>query len=143
MTIKEISKLPDGFEALLDESVAQNFNFLKKMQEEWISGKNQFNKNGERAFAVFDGNILIGIGGLNIDPYLPNDQIGRVRHLYILSTYRKNGAGKLLMNEIIKTAKLYYPKLRLKTDTAIAAKFYESLGFAKVTSDSASHELVF
>lgn len=143
MTIKEITELPDGFEALLQESLLQNFNFLKKMQDEWFSGKNRFNKNGERAFAAFIGDKLVGIGGLNRDPYLLDAQVGRVRHLYVAHGYRHSRVGTLLMNEIIKAARMHYRKLRLRTDTDTAAQFYESLGFHRVRDGYATHELVF
>lgn len=141
--IKKIMGLPKDFESLLRESLAQNFNFLKKMQDEWVSGKNRFDKKGESLFAAFDGDKLIGIGGLNLDPYVSPEQVGRVRHLYVLQKYRKSGVGKLLMNEIIDSAKINFPKLRLRTDTDAAAHFYEAIGFKKVTDDFASHELIF
>ena len=40
---------------------------------------------------------LIGIAGLNRDPYLSDKNIGRVRHLYISKAFRRNGYARLLM----------------------------------------------
>ena len=37
---------------------------------------------------------MVGIGGLNIDPYLALPDVGRVRHLYVLRKCRGRGAGK-------------------------------------------------
>lgn len=141
MQIKPITELPKSFARLELESKAQGFNFLEKMNLEWKSGKNRFAQPGEILLGAFKDGNLIGIGGVNIDPYLDDKTIGRIRHLYVLKEFRRAGMGKAIMDELINQSKLKFKQLRLRTDTKEAAIFYEFLGFAPITNDSASHIL--
>jgi hypothetical protein len=78
MEITPITELPDSFAILEKESKFLGFNFLEKMNLEWRSGKNRFDKSGETALAAFKDGMLIGIGGVNMDPYLNDAGIGRI-----------------------------------------------------------------
>ena len=53
----------------------------------------------------FSREKLIGIGGLNEDPYTENNKIGRVRRFYIAKEYRRKGVGRLLLLRILSDAK--------------------------------------
>ncbi len=52
--------------------------------------------------------VIVGIGGLNQDPYFNNPKVGRLRHLYVESGWRKRGVGRLLVTQLIHAAKQYY-----------------------------------
>ncbi len=143
MQIQKMTEWPSGFQPLEDESLSDGFRFLQKMRREWESGDNRFDREGEMVFGAFDREKLIGIGGLNRDPYANEATVGRIRHLYVLREYRKRGVGAALVREIILKAKPQFSKLRLRTDTLNAAKFYESIGFRPVVEDSATHQLEF
>jgi ribosomal protein S18 acetylase RimI-like enzyme len=73
--------------------------------------------------------VVIGIGGLNRDPYFNDPKIGRLRHLYIESAFRRRGVGRLLVSQIIHESSQHYQLLTLRTDTTAADKFYQKLGF--------------
>nr|WP_318280836.1 GNAT family N-acetyltransferase [Paenibacillus bovis] len=76
---------------------------------------------------------VIGIGGLNIDPYLNLSDVGRVRHLYVLRKNRGTGAGKKLLNAIIDEARENFRTIRLSsTDNPAAVNLYIVCGFSKV-----------
>lgn len=89
MIIKAINNLPEDFAILEAESKSQGFRFLEKMRVEWESGKNRFNKEGEALYAAFESGKLVAIGGINLDPYINSNLVGRVCHLYVLNDYRK------------------------------------------------------
>jgi len=55
--------------------------------------------------------------------------IGRVRHLYVLSAYRRLGIGEQLVEEIIGAARGWFDRLRLRTGNPKAARLYERMGF--------------
>ena len=97
---------------------------------------------GEGLWGLVSSTELIGIGGLNIDPYLQDADAGRVRHLYIRQAYRRKGCATLLMNTIIKRAQLHFRILRLFTSNPAAAAFYEQLGFEHLPGHKVSHVLI-
>jgi len=68
---------------------------------------------GEAFFAALIGGRVIGVCGLNVDPYTPAQGVGRVRHLYNLLAYRRLGVGRQLVSRVIETARGRFDILRL------------------------------
>lgn len=126
---------------LVDESTREGYAFVQRTVADWISGVNRFSKTGEGLWGLFSGMELVGIGGLNRDPYVDDAGVGRVRHLYIRPAYRLRGGATLLMNTVIERARLHFRILRLFTDNPVAAGFYEQLGFQRLQSHKVSHVL--
>lgn len=143
MKTQLITDFPSDFLILETESKIEGFKFLEKMRLEWDSEKNRFNKVGEALYGVFEGDKLVAIGGINLDPYANGDSIGRVRHLYVLKAYRKHGLGTALVKKILEHCSKRFSKVRLRTDTIAASKFYEKFGFKAVSDDSASHQWIY
>ncbi len=103
--IKQIENLMKyEFKYLVQESKEEGFNFLKKLINEYENKLNTFNKTGECLYGIFQGEKLIGIGGLNEDPYTENNKIGRLRRFYISKDYRRIGLGKSLLNKLLSHA---------------------------------------
>lgn len=130
---------PNALRPLIAESQQEGFQFLQRLADEFATGRNRFDQSGEALFGLYDEQTLIGIGGLNLDPYRNDPRIGRVRHLYIARQWRRSGCGKLLMQAIIDEARQQFYLLTLRTDTSEAAAFYEALGFQRAalqTNDS-------
>lgn len=130
-------------ESLVGESMQEGFEFVQRTVDDWNSGTNRFSQNGEGLWGLVTGSELIGIGGLNIDPYVEDAGTGRVRHLYIRQAYRRKGCAALLMNTIIERARLHFHLLRLFTTNPAAAAFYEQLGFEHLSGYKVSHVLTF
>ncbi|KAA3604059.1 MAG: GNAT family N-acetyltransferase [Calditrichaeota bacterium] len=124
---------------LAEEAELEGHNFVQRTILEWKSGKNDFSKKGEILFGIFDSDLCIGIGGLNIDPYVNDEKLGRVRHLYISKKYRRMGLATRLLEKIISFAQNHFTRLRLYTDNPSAALFYESLGFVKSNGIKETH----
>jgi GNAT superfamily N-acetyltransferase len=129
-------------ESLVDESRREGFEFVQRTIEEWNSGANRFSRPGEGFWGLVSDGELIGIGGLNIDPYFDDAGVGRVRHLYIRQEYRRKGCAGLLMQTIMGQARLHFHTLRLFTANPVAAAFYDRLGFEYLPGDKVSHRLV-
>ena len=139
MRVVKITELPFGFDNLIEESKGEGFNFLDKMSSEWKSGKNRFSLPNECLFAaISEDEKLLGIGGLNLDPYLNDLTIGRVRHLFITSEMRSRGIGKTIIEEIVETAFPHFRLLRLKTNNPKAVNLYRSLGFSLIDHEDRS-----
>ncbi len=139
---KEVDQLNvDNITQILNRSQDEGFRHIVRLVNEYVSGMNRFNKPGEALFIAFVADEIVGICGLNRDPF-NEGQVGRVRRLYVLPEYRKQGIGKRLTEEVISKARDFYEQLVLRTDSENASKFYKSLGFIEVNnSDSTTHIL--
>jgi len=127
---------------LVKESKDEGFRFLIKLISEYENKINTFSKTGECLYGIFQGERLIGIGGLNEDPYTENNKIGRVRRFYIAKEYRRKGLGSLLLVRVLSDAKKHFNIVVLHTDTEQGDKFYTSSGFVKgIKYVGASHYL--
>ena len=85
------------------------------------------------------GDRLVAVGGVTPDPYLDDARTGRLRHLYVHPDARDGGVGTELVMHLERRAAWFYDSLRLRTDSARAARFYARLGYQPVRSDSATH----
>jgi len=140
--IKQIKDLNIGLlENLAIEAHIEGYNFVQRAIDEWKSGLNDFSKKGEILFGIFMSNLCIGIGGLNIDPYIENLSIGRIRRVYISQEHRRRGFATLLLRRIIDIAWNHFELLRLYTDIPNASSLYESLGFIPSNGFKVSHIL--
>jgi GNAT superfamily N-acetyltransferase len=78
---------------------------------------------------------LVSLCGRNVDPYLSDPKIGRVRHLYVARDVyvardaRRCGVGRLLVGAIIHGARGHFRLLTLRADDPQGAAFYQALGF--------------
>lgn len=141
--VREISLPIPGFDKLSKEAAADGHLFLNRMDVDWADGENQFSDPGELMLGVFDGEQLIAVGGLNICPYSDDLEIGRLRHLYVLKLFRKEGVAKTLVTEILAAAAGNFKIVRLRTINPAAIALYEKHGFSRSTHPQASHEVRF
>ncbi|MFC4343319.1 GNAT family N-acetyltransferase [Cupriavidus numazuensis] len=138
-SIIQLSVLPPQIADLEREASAQGFNFVRRLTDEWRTGINRFDKPGECLLGVIGNGTLIGIGGLNVDPYAADGFTARLRRLYIAKAFRRRGIGEALVAELLQKASLHFRQVRLSTDTESAAAFYLRLGFSAVEDESATH----
>jgi ribosomal protein S18 acetylase RimI-like enzyme len=141
--IQRIEQLSfDEISSLIQESLQEEYNFIQRLKDEYLNGVNCFDKFGESLFVARADYIIVGICGLNIDPYLHNLDIGRVRHLYVSKNYRKQGIGHLIMEHVINDAIKSFKTLILRTNNPLADKLYRDLGFSNEPFfENASHYL--
>ncbi|MBC5090729.1 GNAT family N-acetyltransferase [Klebsiella quasipneumoniae] len=120
-----------GFAALRTESLEQHFNMLRRLAENWQSGKNRFTAPGETLLGAFVNHQLVGVCGINSDPFSPQPRAGRIRHLYISERYRHRGIGQQLLVSVITHSSAWFDFLNTHAP-AQAWPFYERLGFRPV-----------
>ena len=137
MTIKRINTFPcSGFENLLVNSQDEGFRFLQRLLNDWEAGINRFDQPGEGLFQMIHEDELIGIGGINRDPFGSHENCGRLRRMYIQPQWRRQGSGTLFVQSLITHATQYFDVLELRTDNPAAAAFYENMGFHAVQNHS-------
>ena len=116
------------------ESERAGLSFVRRLAEEWASGRNRFDGPGEALFAALTRGRLIGVCGLNVDPYTTAPRVGRVRHLYVRAAHRRLGTGRAARpNGDRGRREIRFDTLRLSTQNPAAARLYESLGFEPST----------
>ncbi len=131
----------EAFPSLAAAASAEGFDFLERMQAEWESGKNRFSAPGEYVIGISQGDTLVAIGGLNKDPYAIEATTGRLRHIYVSAAHRRSGIGRALVDTLLSQAGSYFHRVRLRTNSAEAAAFYERYGFSPVREPDATHSL--
>ena len=139
--IERLGGLPAGIEALVAESEGAGLHLVSRLVDEWRSGHNRFDRPGEALFGAWVDQRLAGVCGLNVDPYIDDAGVGRVRHLYVLTASRRLGVGRELVEQVIRAARGRFTTLRLSTSNPAAARLYEALGFHPVERAHCTHVL--
>jgi GNAT superfamily N-acetyltransferase len=140
-SIHQLFVLPSEIESLIQISEKEGFNFLSRMRNKWNTEESQFDKTGEAYFGYFINEKLVGVGGINQDPYQPGTSTGRVRHFYVHPEFRRKGIGAAILKKVVRVGCEYFNRLRLRTLNPEANHFYEAFGFSQVLDESATHEL--
>ena len=68
---------------LVLESENEKFRFVRRLYDEYAGGANRFDRDGEALFVAHHLDQIVGICGLNQDPYSQFGNVGRVRRLYV------------------------------------------------------------
>jgi SAM-dependent methyltransferase/ribosomal protein S18 acetylase RimI-like enzyme len=135
--IERLRELPDErLTPLIIESEQAGLRFVRRLAEEWASGRNRFDRPGEALFGALVDGRLVGACGLNVDPYAGDPRVGRVRHLYVLTAHRRLGVGRRLVGAVAAAAHGPFATLRLSTANPAAARLYEALGFRRHAGDA-------
>lgn len=137
--IAPMGDLPPDFAILRGEAEREGFRFLGRLESDWRAGENRFDEPGEVLLGAFVDNVLIGVGGLNRDPYAKVASRGRLRRLYVHPGWRGIGVGQALVGALVDLAALAFVEVSLHTDTAVASSFYRRCGFTVVNERTASH----
>lgn len=139
--ITSITPGSEGFLALKSRSMAAGFNMLRRLEENWLNGQNRFDKPGEKLAGAFAGDVLVGVCGLNQDPYMPGVRAGRLRHLYVDAQWRRMQVGMALLNVMLEGAEHAFDFINTNAPPSAFA-FYARAGFVPLTdTESVTHRL--
>ena len=129
LRLSPLDALPLDLGELVEVSLADGYDFVLRLQREWDDGANRFDQPGEVLLEARLGARLVGMGGLNRDPYVDDPRIGRIRHVYVHPEARRSGVGRALLEALVAHAHGSFQRVRLRTYSEDADRFYESLGF--------------
>lgn len=130
VSIERVASLPTAeLATLVAESEEAGWRFLRRLLDEWSTGENRFERPGEVLLDARDAGRLVGVCGVNVDPYADSPRVGRVRRLYVSVGCRRQGIGRQLVERVVLVSRGTFDQLRLRTDNPEAARFYEALGF--------------
>lgn len=130
-----------GFVELRSQSMAEGFNMLRRLEENWLSGDNRFDRPGEKLIGAYIDGLIVGVCGLNIDPFTQATGTGRLRHFYVDTGWRNRRVGSGLLSEILKDAGRWFDFINTNAPSS-AFTFYERAGFVALSGmDKATHQL--
>jgi GNAT superfamily N-acetyltransferase len=141
ISIRQIKLPVSGMDALLGEALTEGYDFVETLTKDWASGQNRFDGPGELLLGCFDGDSLIGVGGLNVDPFEGSPRVGRIRRVYVRCAWRNRGVGRALVTALVYESRKHFESVRLRAENADAARLYESMGFVPMNSPDATHIL--
>ncbi len=141
ITVQTIALPAPGIETLLAEALAEGYDFVQTLVDEWASGENHYNGPGEVLQGAFDGGQLVAVGGLNRDPFAGRIDLARIRRVYVRPAWRNAGIGRALVSSLVEEARKSFHNVRLRAENAGAARLYERMGFVPVPGPDATHIL--
>ena len=116
---------------------------IQALKDDWDSRKNQFDKPGEAFWEARIDGQLVGVCGLNRDPYESDDSIGRIRRMYVSVEFRRIGAGRALVETALQHATNHFQTVQVRSQSD-ADQFYVAVGFQSVTDNPVvSHRIRF
>ena len=121
-----VEALPAGFNTMRSEAIAEGYRFVERLAVDWDTGKLRFTEPGEVLLAAYSDGVLAGIGGLTVDPALP--QALRMRRFYTRPAFRRQGVGQRLAAALLKEGVGRGCPLTVNAAPG-SAPFWESLGF--------------
>jgi len=132
ITITRARQLPFDLAPLIEASLAEGFRFLERLRDDWTSGANRFERAGEAFFMARDGSSLLGVCGLNQDPFAGDPAVGRMRRLYVAPPFRRHGVGSALVREATVAASGRFSVIRLRSNTEEGDRFWRARGFIRL-----------
>lgn len=143
MEIENITPESNGFQALKSESISLGLNMLSRLEDNWLSKQNGFDKPGEKLSGTSLNGVLVGICGLNYAPFTLQTRIGRLRHLCVGTKWRRMHIGSLLLREELKDSDRWFDFINTNAPPS-AFPFYERAGFCPLTNaDRVTHRFAF
>lgn len=140
-TIREIELPAPGIEELRGEALGEGYHFVETLIEECGTGANRYDRPGETLLGCFDGEVLVAVGGLNIDPFANDPTVGRVRRVYVRPAWRNRGIGRALVATLVERSRGQFRRVRLRAESPDAGRLYERMGFEPTTEPNATHAM--
>ena len=131
--ITRLHELPlSQLRPLVEESHEDGCQFVQRLQEEWLSGANRFDGEGEALFGYYAATTLVAVGGINRQ----SATTGRLRRFYVARAWRRKGVGRALVRHILSFAAQFYTEVVVHTESPSADTFYCALGFSRISGSS-------
>src|ERR1700724_4115347 len=97
-----LDALPAGFDALRAEALAEGVREVERLASDWEAGRTRFDRGGEALLAARVNGVLVGIGGLTMEPVVPGAL--RMRRFYVRPAFRRIGVGRQLVTALLAGA---------------------------------------
>jgi GNAT superfamily N-acetyltransferase len=143
VAVHVITDLPPDIEGLRKAAEDEGHNLVDRLVDEWQDGSNRFDRPGEVLAEVRCDDALCAVGGLNIDPYIDDPTVGRIRHVFVHPDARRIGIGRELVGFLVESGRGHFDRVRLRSTSDPGPAFYPAIGFMPTYEPDATHEVVF
>lgn len=130
---------PYGWAEILSTSLAEGYGMVRRLLDDFRAGTNRFDAPGETLLVHLDREVVVGVGGLNLEPDPGIVRAGRVRRLYVLPHHRGKGLARALIEDLIAFASGKHDVLTVNAGRPAVRAFYEHLGFRPVDYPRITH----
>jgi GNAT superfamily N-acetyltransferase len=121
-----VDELPTGLGRLRAEARSEGHRHLERLADEWNTRAMRFDRDGEALLAARLDGSLAGIGGLTIDPAIPDAL--RMRRFYVAKSLRRHGIGRALAEKLLAGARALRRPVTVNAGAG-SEPFWEALGF--------------
>ena len=130
-----IDELPADFDTIRAEA-AEGYRFLDRLAKDWASGAMRFDRPGEGLLTAYSAGVRAAIGGITIDPIVPDAL--RMRRFYVRPAFRRTGIGREIALALLEDA---LQRVRVVTLNAAieSVPFWEALRFVPQARDGHTH----
>jgi GNAT superfamily N-acetyltransferase len=133
-----VDGLPSGFESLRAEASAEGYRFVERLATDWTAGAIRFDQAGEALLVAHVGKELAAVGGLTIDPAMP--EALRMRRFYVRKRFRRCGIGRRLALALLERAVAAARPVTVNAGSG-SEPFWTALGFIPDPRDGHTHVL--
>lgn len=131
---------PSTLNVLESAAMEEGILNVSRLIQEWNLGRTLFDGAGECLFIAQANGLNIGIGGILRCKVVP--EALRVSRFYVLPEWRKKGVASSLANSGLTHAWKYAEIITCNAQaSAVAAPFWQSLGFNRVDIPGLTHIL--
>jgi GNAT superfamily N-acetyltransferase len=133
--------LPDGFAALRTEAAAEGHRHMDRLEADFESGAQRFDRDGESLLAAFVEGELAGIGGITHEPGETAEPALRMRRLYVAPSYRRGGVARAIASALAQEGFSHVALITVHAGNPGADAFWQAQGFTAVEGRPWSHQL--
>lgn len=139
--IRIIDDLPEGFDALLADAAAEGVRNMALLADDWASGDQRFQGDGEALLGALLAGTLVGVGGLSVEPDTIEPAL-RVRRFYVRPDFRRQGVARTLASALIQEGLDQVDLLTVNAAASpAAAPFWKAQGFSPDAAGPWTHVL--
>lgn len=132
-------ELSSDLDELRLEARQEGYRFVERLVSEWETSQNRFEQVGEALMIAYEDGVIAGIGGMTVDPVIPDAL--RMRRFYVRASFRRRGLARLLAEGLLKSAEGLGRMITVHAGTPDAPAFWEAMGFEPHDEDGHSHIL--
>lgn len=134
VSIRRAVALPNDIDSMAGAADREDLGLVARLAADYRADKNRFDGPGEGLWAARRDGVLIGVCGLNQDPFAePAELAGRVRRLYVRPECRRQGVAAALLDAVEEQARSHFAILAAFTTDERAQAFYRGRGYETIT----------
>jgi GNAT superfamily N-acetyltransferase len=131
--------LPIGLRCTPQPSQNRRVSIPGPLGRRLVRGRTRFDVEGEALLVVEADGVLAGIGGLTVDPTIPDAL--RMRRFYVQPSCRRQGIARAIASDLIRRYAGQGKGITVNAATTMASGFWEALGFEPRFGPGITHSL--